>query len=168
MAAPIYGKYRGLVVNNVDPMRLCRVLVAMRALGESMAPMWATPCVPLATRNAGILALPAIGSEVWVEFEQGDPRRPIWAGGCWNEQDRPPETGSITPDGSPIILQTADGTHIRIGDTAAGAGGIAIRTATGAELVIDAKGIRISNGLGATIEMAGPTVTINGGALEVS
>ena len=44
---------------------------------------WAMPCVPAAGIQAGCFIVPPIGSQVWVEFEQGDPDYPIWTGGFW-------------------------------------------------------------------------------------
>ena len=41
------------------------------------------PCLPGAGINTGVFTVPQIGSGVWVEFEQGDPDRPIWVGGYW-------------------------------------------------------------------------------------
>ena len=43
-----------------------------------------------------------------------------------------------------------------------------VRTATGAMIAINEVGITLSNGQGATIVMAGPTVTVNAGALVVT
>ena len=44
---------------------------------------WAMPCVPFAGIQSGFYAVPAIGSQVWVEFEQGNPDYPIWVGCFW-------------------------------------------------------------------------------------
>ena len=51
-------------------------------LGETPS-SWAMPCVPAAGIQAGCFIVPPIGSQVWVEFEQGDPDYPIWTGGFW-------------------------------------------------------------------------------------
>jgi hypothetical protein len=47
-------------------------------------------------------------------------------------------------------------------------GGIMLKSTTGAFILVNDVGITISNGKGATIVMAGPTVTINNGALVVT
>ena len=47
-------------------------------------------------------------------------------------------------------------------------GGIILKTATGAMIMINDVGITISNGKGATIMMSGPTVTVNNGALVIT
>jgi hypothetical protein len=46
-------------------------------------------------------------------------------------------------------------------------GGIVLKTATGASLIVNDTGIYIQNGRGASIIMTGPTVTVNNGALTV-
>jgi hypothetical protein len=46
-------------------------------------------------------------------------------------------------------------------------GGIILKSATGASIVVNDAGVFISNGKGATISMIGPTITINNGALVI-
>ena len=83
MSEKFYGKYRGTVVNNLDPMQLGRIQVMVPdVLGMSVS-SWAMPCVPIAGKQQGIFVLPQIGAGVWVEFEQGEPDYPIWVGGFW-------------------------------------------------------------------------------------
>ena len=76
-----FGKYRGTVVNNIDPRSLGRLFVIVPDLGE-FPTSWAMPSFPFSGRSMGFWALPQIGAGVWVEFEQGDSNYPIWAG-CW-------------------------------------------------------------------------------------
>ena len=47
------------------------------------------------------------------------------------------------------------------------AGGIMLKSTTGATIIVNDTGIYIQNGKGASIIMTGPTVTINAGALVV-
>lgn len=83
-----YGKYRGKVVNNIDPLMRGRLMVLVPAVSETPL-SWATPCVPYAGKNVGFFALPPIGANVWVEFEQGDPVYPIWSGCFWGDGEAP-------------------------------------------------------------------------------
>lgn len=76
-----YGKYRGTVVNPVDPMLRARVQ-ALVTLGGTPTPLWAEACTPLAGPLTGLYAIPPAGAGVWIEFEEGDRDRPIWSG-CW-------------------------------------------------------------------------------------
>jgi uncharacterized protein involved in type VI secretion and phage assembly len=83
-APRFYGKYRGLVIENIDPEQIGRIMVQVPdVLGETPS-SWAMPCVPAAGIEAGCFIVPPIGSQVWVEFEQGDPDYPIWTGGFWS------------------------------------------------------------------------------------
>jgi hypothetical protein len=75
-----FGKYRGVVLNNVDPMQMGRLMVEVPDVTGLAPSSWAMPCVPIAGIQNGMVALPIIGSGVWVEFEQGDPDYPIWTG----------------------------------------------------------------------------------------
>jgi hypothetical protein len=84
-----YGKYRGFVVNNMDPKRLGRVTLRIPSvLGPEVVTGWAMPCVPYGgQKNQGFLCIPEIGAGVWVEFEEGDLEFPIWVGTFWSEPD---------------------------------------------------------------------------------
>ncbi|KIG17899.1 VgrG protein [Enhygromyxa salina] len=84
----LYGKYRGIVVNNEDPDHRGRIEVQATIMGK--VPMWALPCVPYAGKDRGMLFLPEEGTSVWVEFEAGDPSLPIWTGCFWSEKDIAP------------------------------------------------------------------------------
>ena len=70
------GKYRGVVVNNRDPLKQGRVQVRVPAvLGESTL-RWAMPCMPYAgPEEVGFFTIPPEKARVWVEFEAGDPNR---------------------------------------------------------------------------------------------
>ena len=62
-----------------------------------------------------------------------------------------------------FVLPPANSTH-----TCASLGGITIETSDGQKIKLTATGIEIDNGLNATIKLSGPTVKINGQALEVT
>jgi len=83
-----HGKYRGKVVNNIDPLMEGRIIALVPAISELPLP-WATPCVPYAGRGVGFFALPPIGANVWIEFEGGDPGKPIWTGCFWGKGEVP-------------------------------------------------------------------------------
>jgi hypothetical protein len=79
-----YGKYRGKVHDNVDPLLLGRIMAEVPAIAGSNL-NWAMPCSPYAGPGVGFYAIPPIGANVWVEFEGGDPNYPIWVGCFWGE-----------------------------------------------------------------------------------
>lgn len=163
-----YGKYRGTVVNNVDPMQIGRIQVMVPDVSNLMLSSWAMPCAPVAGINMGVFTLPLIGGGVWVEFEQGDPDYPIWVGGFWGTAAEVPVLSRMVPPVIPgITLQTPLKNGIVISDVPGPTGGIQIQTATGAMISVTDIGILISNGKGAVINLTGPTVDINLGALTV-
>lgn len=165
-----YGKYRGTVLNNVDPMRMGRLLVSVPDVSGISPSSWAMPCVPVLGMQMAIFAVPQIGSGIWVEFEQGDPDHPIWTG-CFagSALDIPASAQPIVPPVSGITLQTTLLNSLVVSDLPPTpvTGGIVLKSTTGAMIVVNDTGIYISNGKGATITMVGPTVTINNGALVV-
>jgi len=125
-------------------------------------------CVPVAGIQNGMVALPMIGSGVWIEFERGDPDYPIWVGGFWGSAAETPLLSHAVPPGlAGITLQTTLKNGIVVSDTPGPTGGILIQTTTGAMVSVSDIGIIISNGKGAIINMTGPTTDINIGALTV-
>jgi uncharacterized protein involved in type VI secretion and phage assembly len=162
------GKYRGVVLNNVDPKLEGRLQVQVPDVAGLAPTTWATPCVPLAGLQNGMVALPVIGSGVWVEFEQGSPRYPIWVGCFWGSAAEVPALSRLTPPLVPAItLQTPLQNGITISDLPGPTGGIMLKSMTGATLIVNDTGIYIQNGKGAFITMVGPVVTVNNGALTV-
>jgi uncharacterized protein involved in type VI secretion and phage assembly len=168
MSENFYGKYRATVLDNVDPMQTGRILVLCPSvLGETPS-SWAMPCFPVAGPQMGTFWLPQVGAGVWIEFEQGDVDFPIWSG-CWfGSAAEIPALALASPPGvSNFVIQTEGQNTIMISDVPGPTGGILLKTTSGAMISISDSGITISNGLGATIEMTGPTVNINAGALTV-
>ncbi|HEX6229566.1 MAG TPA: phage baseplate assembly protein V, partial [Solirubrobacterales bacterium] len=68
-----FGKYRGTVEQNLDPLQQGRLQVKVPAVLGDGTLSWAMPCVPYAGSQVGFYAVPPIGANVWVEFEGGDP-----------------------------------------------------------------------------------------------
>jgi hypothetical protein len=81
-----FGKYRGKVVNNLDPDNLGRVKVIVPAVLGAEVERWAMPCVPYAGPGVGLLLIPPVSASVWVEFEGGDAAKPIWTGCFWEAE----------------------------------------------------------------------------------
>lgn len=162
------GKYRGMVLNNIDPMQIGRLQVQVPDVSGIAPASWAMPCAPIAGIQNGMFAVPAIGSGVWVEFEHGDPDYPIWVGCFWGSAAEVPALARLTPPGlSAITFQTQLQNGLTISDLPGPTGGIVLKSATGAMLIVNDTGIYIQNGKGASIVMTGPTVNINMGALTV-
>jgi len=163
-----YGKYRGTVVNNVDPMQKGRCQVLVPDVSNVMLSSWAMPSLPMGGMQMGMFTVPPIGAGVWVEFEQGDSDYPIIAGGFWGTVAEIPVMAQLIPPAVPgITLQTPLQNGINVSDVPGPTGGILLKTASGAMISISDAGITISNGRGAVINMIGNTVDINAGALTV-
>jgi uncharacterized protein involved in type VI secretion and phage assembly len=164
-----FGKYRGMVLNNVDPMQMGRLMVQVPDVLGLAPSSWAMPCFPVTGRQMGFWSIPQIGTGVWVEFEQGDIEHPIWTG-CWygSAADVPTLALATPPPLSSVVMQTTGQATFQLSDLPGPAGGILLKTATGAMIMVNDVGITITNGKGATIVMTGPTVTINGGALVIT
>lgn len=136
-----YGKYRATVVANVDPMQLGRLQLLVPDVLGTTPSGWALPCLPPGARPS----VPAVGDAVWVEFEAGNVDDPLWCGVFWTETAKVPESLRHPASPDAVSLRMSDGTGIDIGPS----------------------GIVIDNGKGARIEMAGPAVSINNGALQI-
>jgi uncharacterized protein involved in type VI secretion and phage assembly len=166
-----FGKYRGTVINNVDPEQRGRMLLLVPDVLGPAPTTWAEPCVPLAGPTGtpmGSYFLPPIGAGVWVEFEQGDVNHPIWVGCRFGSAaDVPPLAFAGLPVSPNIVLQTAGQNTLVISDLPGPTGGIMLKSTTGATLIVNDTGIYIQNGKGASLVMVGPNVTVNNGALVV-
>jgi uncharacterized protein involved in type VI secretion and phage assembly len=113
--------------------------------------------------------VPQIGSGVWVQFEAGDPDRPVWSGGWWGTAAEVPALALAGVPGDPnIVIQTTLQNAIVVSDLPGPTGGIMLKSTTGATIIVNDTGIYIQNGKGASIVMTGPTVTVNAGALVVT
>ncbi len=170
--ARYYGKYRGTVINNIDPEQRGRIMAMVPDVLGLTPSSWAMPCVPMAGKQQGVFMVPQIGAGVWIEFEQGDPDYPIWVGGFWGVAAEVPALALAPPPippGQNIVMQTTAQNTLVISDSAPTpiSGGIVLKSTGGATIVVNDSGIYIQNGKGASLVMAGPTVTINNGALVV-
>jgi uncharacterized protein involved in type VI secretion and phage assembly len=156
-----FGKYRGTVANNIDPMQQGRIQVNVPAVLGGGQLSWAMPCTPYAGSGVGFFTVPPTGANVWVEFEGGDPDYPIWSGCFWGIGEAP-----AMPAIAEMKVLKTDTATVTINDLP-GVGGVKIETTSGMKIEITAMGVEISNGMGANIKLMGPKVSINDTALEV-
>jgi uncharacterized protein involved in type VI secretion and phage assembly len=162
-----FGKYRGVVSDNNDPLMIGRVRARVPDVTGDAESGWAMPCAPFGGTATGFFAVPAQGAGVWIEFEHGDPDYPIWSG-CWfgTAAEMPPTLLVPPPPWKKVMIRT-EGGHTLLLDDTPGIGGITLETATGAKVAVTGIGIEISNGMGATVKLTGPQVSVNNGALDV-
>ena len=156
-----YGKYRGIVQDNADPEGLARLRAYVPEVLDTELSPWALPCSTYAGPDVGLHAVPPPGSGVWIEFEAGDPARPIWVGGWWGRGDPPlNESGSApTPkqktlkSDSGLMLALDDDQHSATLSDSSGSNLLTIRVDEGqvrvlatAKVVIEAPQIELTDG----------------------
>ncbi|HET7076998.1 MAG TPA: phage baseplate assembly protein V [Chloroflexia bacterium] len=160
-----FGKYRGKVANNIDPMQLGRVQVSVPAvLGEGSL-SWAMPCAPYGGPGVGFFTVPPVGANIWVEFEAGDPDYPIWSGCFWGVGEVPAQ-----PALPQMKVWKTDGITLTLSDLP-GAGGFTVEVGPPVvpiplKMVFNAAGIEITNSA-ASVKLTPASVSLNNGALEV-
>ncbi|RMH81596.1 MAG: baseplate assembly protein [Calditrichaeota bacterium] len=160
-----FGKYRGKVENNLDPLQIGRIQVSVPAvLGEGRL-SWAMPCVPYAGSGVGFFMIPPVGANVWVEFEGGNPDYPIWTGCFWGTGEVP-----ASPAVAEIKIIKTDAITLSLSELP-GAGGFTLEVnppiaTPGIKITANATGVEISNGI-AKVKLTQAMVSVNDGALEV-
>jgi Type VI secretion system/phage-baseplate injector OB domain len=111
-----YGKYRGLVAINVDPLGQGRLKAIVPEVLGVMPSSWALPCTPYAGTLAGLFTVPMIGTGVWIEFEAGDVTRPIWSGCWWGSAQVPLNELGAPPTFASKVLRTDTGLTLAFND----------------------------------------------------
>jgi len=157
-----YGKFRGVVTDNRDPLMLGRIKARVPDVFGSEDSGWALPSAPYAGNGVGLFLIPPGDASVWIEFEGGNPEYPIWSGCFWAQGELP-----ATPAIPEVKVLKTDSATITLDDTP-GAGGVKIETTSGMKIEITLTGIEINNGVGGSIKLTGPKVSTNDGALEVT
>jgi phage baseplate assembly protein gpV len=151
-----YGKYRGFVFDNADPSNLGRLRATVpRLLGDSVATGWALPSFPYGgAKEQGFFAVPDVGAGIWVEFEGGDLRFPIWSG-TWFSSNTIPESAQPgkkvlkTKSGHKIVLDD-DGKSLTIADT------------NGNTVTMDQNTISVTAGKASKVVVSAPKIELAG------
>lgn len=175
-----FGKFRGRVTDNDDPLKVGRVRAQVPDVFGDEDCGWALPCFPLAAAGMGLFMVPPVDAWVWVEFEYGDPEKPIWTGSFF--PDDPAAVPGAIAQLLPLVGVEKDTIALKTGDwlitiqrdkvVVASLQGPVPRT----RLNITANDIKLTNEQvpnapsppSATVELSGPSVRINGSALEVT
>jgi hypothetical protein len=162
-----YGKYKGVVIDNQDPERMCRVRVRVPlVLGDAVSG-WALPCLPFGgMADQGFYCVPETGALVWVEFEGGDLNWPIWSGTWWGKPDEAPAASPAsrvfkTPAGQILEFNDEPGeVKFRIVHP----GGHRITSSeSGAIELLRGDGSRIEIGPGGTVTIEAEKVVVRAG-----
>jgi uncharacterized protein involved in type VI secretion and phage assembly len=166
---PWWGKYRGTVTKNADPLKRGRIRATVEEVFGKEESGWAEPAFPYAGPQVGMFFIPPEKAMVWIEFEHGDSKYPVWTG-CFLREGVADLPLPVAPDPNKKIIRT-DKFMITIDDTA---GKLSIDSLSGPvatpRITIQNNVLTIENGASplATIEMNGNSVAINGTALEVT
>ncbi len=151
-----FGKYRGIVTDNVDPTSRGRIKVEVPAVLGNLN-VWAMPCVPYAGKGVGFYSLPEPGTGVWIEFEAGDPSYAIWTGCFWADSELPDASDAA------IKIWKTISHKLRLDDNA---DDILIENSSGAKHIISSNGVISEKGSTKT-EVSDSSFNVNNGALEV-
>jgi len=111
-----YSSYRAFVIENEDPEGLGRIQIKIPSLTRNRPhPEWAYPKTQWGGKDYGLQLLPLKGEMVWIEFEQGDTRFPIWNFAHRASKEKPEEFtnskiyGFKSPKGQIIIIDDREG-----------------------------------------------------------
>lgn len=134
-----YSSYRGTVGNTDDPENRGRIQIYVPSIyGANLFKYWALPKGMYSGNGIGFYAMPNEGDNIWVEFEGGDARRPIWDYGHWNK-DKGIE--NVTPEKK--IFQTTTGLKLIFDDEA---GQIDVIGKDDFKLTLNSAGVHLGKG----------------------
>jgi len=159
VAGSYFGKYRGIVTDNQDPEKLCRIMAQVPAVMGETAVGWALPAFPLAGDGHGHVMLPEVGSAVWIEFEAGNLNSPIWSGGFFLASQSPPD-----PQGVGIRVIVSKNKHRVVLDDESDE--VTVTHNGGSEIKLTATEISLTVG-GSTIVMGLASIDINNGVVKI-
>ncbi len=135
-----YGKFRGIVTDNVDPEKMGRLRVRVPSVLGEQEGDWALPCLPFGgVADQGLFLIPEVGAQVWVEFEEGDISRPIWSGTFWQSGDDIPTEAAAPDEPTTRVLKTPSGHTLQFDDES-GSEKIRLAHPQGAEILVDENG----------------------------
>lgn len=115
-----YSTYRAFVINREDPGFYGRLQLNIPIIhGKSFSPYWAWPKHNFSGLGYGAQALPQKGDLVWVEFEYGNPKKPIWSFGHFGTDSKSgqKEKPSNLTDYNNYWFKTPEGLTVEFNDT---------------------------------------------------
>jgi len=185
MTPQFFGKYRGKVANNKDPLKLGRLQVTVPSVLGEDHDSWATPSVPYAGNGVGLFVLPPVGANIWVEFEAGDLDHPIWSGCFWGDGEIPADPAEekiriFKTESFSLLLDESKGLFLEVKSPAVSktlnvtfdSSGMEIKDGnssikmTDSKISVTSNEVEIKNN-SFSIKVTASKVDINDGALEV-
>jgi uncharacterized protein involved in type VI secretion and phage assembly len=156
-----FGKYRGVVKDNVDPEQRGRLKVQVPQVLADVE-VWALPSVPYAGDGKGFFFIPDTDQSIWVEFEAGDPSFPIWSGCFWGESQAPesdPKTKIIKTDKFTLQIDDTKG-EIQIQNDSG-----SVISITSLEISQKSQSLKLTAGKNSVV-VDNVKVTVNDGVIE--
>ena len=136
-----YSHYRAIVLNSQpDDLNIGNILVQIPRVQGGMKIVARAKTFAGGPGFGRKYFTPQPGEIVWVEFENGNPTKPLWSYHTWGEGECPEELqgihtcGLVTPNGNKVVItegEDKDSLEVKINDT--------------------------------SIKLEGDTITINGG-----
>lgn len=138
---PYFSIYRGIVADRKDPDKMGRLKLQVPMLWEDdVHDYWALPRGQFSGEGIGMIAIPEVGDSVWVQFEGGDSRYPVWEYGNWSKAGALSEAYGSDGEPSKVLLKTKQGHTFTIDDQA---GKIILKQKDGPTIQIDDKHISL-------------------------
>ena len=153
-----YGKYKGSVTE-IEANGRGRIKAKVPAVLKDVPTGWCDPCVPYAGDGVGFAFLPEVGTGVWIEFEGGDPSRPIWSGCYWREGEFPSDASEKKK-----VIRTKSGHEIVFDDDQES---IQVTDPNENTVTFDGDGITLKRGSGKLV-VSDQELNVNDGAMQVS
>jgi len=105
-------------MDNEDPKNFGRLkLKVPQVYGTQMMDYWAWPKGNFAGDQYGAQIIPKVGDMVWVEFEFGDSKKPIWTHGHFSRQNEIDEKPEALRDINNYWFKTPGGHLVELDDT---------------------------------------------------
>lgn len=114
-----YAVYKGAVVDNKDPDFSGRLkLKVTQVWGNDVHDYWApSRGMPSGGKGLGMFLVPNVGDIVWVTFQNGDCRFPIWEYGPLTKGKTSPHAKTGNPNQSKaVVLQHTNGYRVVMDD----------------------------------------------------
>lgn len=112
-----YSVYRGYVVEREDPDGYSRLKLAIpEVTGEYVHDYWAWPRNVYSGLGYGMQIIPNKGDMVFVEFERGNVRRPVWSFGHFGKKNKTREKPKELTDPDNFWFRTPTGHLIEFDD----------------------------------------------------
>ncbi len=164
------GLYVGRVEAVEDEADMGRIKVSIPSIFGRTAPefqIWARPCFPY-----GHFFVPNEGDKVWIIFENGNPRNPVWLGIFYpqtseagGDETTVPEVAQVSP---PVkrVIRSASGHLIIFDDTEEG-NKLILQDQVGNRIELGETGVLLKCERDLTIDATGKNIVIKANSVDV-